>query len=205
MSLKNKVMKSIAAGTLLGVSAIAVVKHNEGENMNTLGQHVSYLDGAGVWTYCWGETKGGRKGMLLSTEECTESLMESIPVYLAALVGLPEDLPEVITLGSLDMAYNIGTSGFSNSTQKKKLMQGDYSGAGDAVLNWRYISRTSTKSPGQGWVHKGGQKWQFDCSQYINGKPNKVCWGLWERRQWQSKAIGNKFKTLQEAVTALPK
>lgn len=43
------------------------------------------------------------------------------------------------------------------------LRKGDYAGACQALLNWRYAAG-------------------YDCSTTINGKPNRRCWGVWERQ-----------------------
>lgn len=43
------------------------------------------------------------------------------------------------------------------------LLKGDYVGACNALLNWRYAAK-------------------YDCSTTINGKPNKRCWGVWKRQ-----------------------
>jgi lysozyme len=60
----------------------------------------------------------------------------------------------------VSMAYNIGPSAFCGSTIVKRLNAGDYRGACNAILMWKQF---------QG----------FDCST----PGNRVCWGLWERRQ----------------------
>jgi GH24 family phage-related lysozyme (muramidase) len=125
-------------------------------------------------------------GQKRSLSDCQKQLIQSAGEHAKALVGLPESIPDVVLLGSLDMAYNVGVSGFSNSAVKRKLAQADYQAAGQAVLQWKYITLNGK---------------EYDCS--IKG--NKVCYGLWKRRLWQSKAIGNEFKSVQEAVAALPK
>lgn len=185
MSLKNKIIGAIAGATLLGGGITSVVQYNEGYS------DVAYEDSAGVWTICYGETNGVKRGMRLTKGECNAQLRDSIAKHAEALSGLPESLPDVVILGSTDMAYNIGVYGFKNSTPKKHLMNKDYKEAGQAVLTWRYITLPS------------GAK--YDCSQLVNGKPNKVCWGLWKRRQWQSKAIGNEYRSVQEAIQELKK
>lgn len=184
MSLKNKIAAALLSAGLLGGGITTVVKHNEGYSQT------AYKDSAGVWTICYGETKGVYKGLYYTRKQCDEQLVQSIKEHSKALQGLPEDLPDVVVLGSLDMVYNIGISGFNNSTVKQYLMHKDYTAASRAVLSWRYITRNGKK---------------YDCSQLINGKPNRVCWGLWERRQWQSKAIGNQYGSVQSAVNALMK
>ena len=182
MSISNKVKAALAGATLLGGSIAAVIQHNEGLSLT------AYKDSAGVPTICYGETKGVQMGQKRTLTQCQQQLIQSAGKHAKALDGLPMSLTDVQILGALDMTYNIGVSGFKNSTMKRKLMQGDTKGAAKAVLSWRYITRNGVK---------------YDCSTLVNGKPNKVCWGLWERRQWQSKAIGNQYKNVQVAVAEL--
>lgn len=200
MSLRNKVVGALAGASLLGGGITAVIQNNEGYSST------AYRDSAGVPTICYGETKGVRIGQKRSLSDCQKQLIQSAGEHAKALVGLPESLPDVPLLGSLDLAYNVGVAGFNSSTPKRELAKGNYKAAGKAVLEWRYISKKQKQNPGVGWEWRpASSKWVFDCSQYINGKPNKVCYGIWKRRLWQSKAIGNEFKTVQEAVAALPK
>lgn len=170
-------------GGLFAVCA-GVVVVNEGTS------NKAYKDSAGVWTICYGETKDVKPGDTKTDAECSAQLAKSLQEHAGALEGLPDKTPDVVLIGSVDMAYNIGVYAFRNSTVKKKLMQGDYAGASAAVLQWRYITRNGKK---------------YDCSQLVNGQPNKVCYGLWKRRLVQSQAIGNKFKTPGEALAAFQK
>lgn len=195
MSLKSKVGKSLI-GALMGLAATAtVVKYNEGFSPP------AYKDSAGVWTQCYGETKGVVPGSVKTEQECSEQLRESLQAHGVGLDGLSPDTPLVAGLGALDMAYNVGVSGFSNSKVKRLMKAGDYRAAGAAVLEWRFISKYQQSSPGKGWVQVQPGRWRFDCST----PGNKVCLGLWKRRQWQSNSIGLKYRTVQEAVQALPK
>lgn len=180
MSLRNKIVGALAGASLLGGGITAVIQNNEGFSST------AYRDSAGVPTICYGETKGVQMGQKRSLSDCQKQLIESAGEHAKALVGLPESLPDAVLLGSLDMAYNVGVAGFNNSTTKRKLMQGDYRAAGQAVLQWKYITLNGKK---------------YDCSV----KGNRVCYGLWKRRLWQSKAIGNEFKSIQDAINNLPK
>lgn len=183
MSISNKIKAALVGTSLLGVSITMVIQHNEGLSLK------AYKDSAGVPTICYGETKGVRIGDTATLTQCKQQLIQSAGEHAKALDGLPMSLTDVQILGALDMTYNIGVSGFKNSTTKRKLMQGDTKGAAQAVLSWRYITVKGKK---------------YDCSTLVKGKPNKVCWGLWERRQWEAKAIGNEFKSMQAAVAAMP-
>jgi GH24 family phage-related lysozyme (muramidase) len=199
MSLRTKVIAALAGATMLGGAITEVVQHNEGLSLT------AYKDSAGVPTICYGETKGVKMGHRATLSDCQKQLIESAGVHAKALDGLPMQLSDVALIGSIDFTYNVGITGFNNSAVKRHLKRLDYTAAGKAVLDWRYISKYQQKSPGTGWVYKGGNRWTFDCSQYINGRRNKVCWGLWERRQWQSKAIGNQYKNVNAATAALTK
>lgn len=178
--IRGRILASLVGASTLGGGITAVVSYNEGFSGD------AYLDSAGIPTICYGETKGVKLGQRRSLSDCQKQLIESVGEHAKALEGLPVGLPDVVLLGSIDMAYNVGVSGFSNSAVKRKLKQGDYRAAGQSVLQWKYITLNGKK---------------YDCSV----KGNKVCYGLWKRRLWQSKAIGNEFKSVQEAVAALPK
>lgn len=180
MSISNKVKAALAGATLLGGSITAVIQYNEGLSLT------AYKDSAGIPTICYGETKGVQMGQKATLTQCQERLIQSAGRHAKALDGLPVTLTDVQLLGALDLTYNIGISGFKNSTVRRKLMQGDTKGAAQAVLAWRYITVKGKK---------------YDCS--LEG--NKVCYGLWKRRVWEYKAIGNEFKSMQAAVAAMPK
>jgi GH24 family phage-related lysozyme (muramidase) len=195
--IRGRVIAAILGGGVLGGGITTVVKTNEGFSGD------AYLDSAGIPTICYGETKGVKMGQSRSLSECQEQLIRSVTEHSKALEGLPVSLPDVVLLGSIDMAYNVGVYGFKGSKVHRLLSDGDYKAAGRAVLEWRYIS--SPRQPkGPGWVYAASaKKWRYDCSQLVRGQPNKVCWGLWERRKWESKAIGYEFKTVPEAIQAL--
>lgn len=179
MPLKSNLLSKVT-GALFGVIAIVIGVH-EGRSL------VSYQDSAGVWTICDGETLGVKKGQKATQAQCDDMLRKGIARHAEALQGLPQDLPDVVLLGAVDSAYNVGVYGFSSSTTKKCLANKDYTCASKNWLKWKYITLPNGK--------------KFDCST----PGNKVCSGLWDRRQWQAKALGNQFKSVQEALAALPR
>ncbi|MDP2262694.1 MAG: lysozyme [Hydrogenophaga sp.] len=69
----------------------------------------------------------------------------------------------------VDMAYNIGSGAFCGSTMVRRLNAGDYEGACRAILMWNRVGAQRCDEPG-----------------------NRVCWGLWQRRQ----------KTMQQCMGA---
>lgn len=199
MSLRTKVIAALAGATMLGGAITGVIQHNEGLSLT------AYKDSAGIPTICYGETKGVKMGQRATLSDCQKQLIQSAGEHAKALDGLPMQLSDVALVGSIDFIYNVGVAGFNGSAVKRHLKNLDYAAAAKAVLDWRYISKYQQKSPGTGWVYKGSNRWTFDCSQHINGQRNRVCWGLWERRQWQSKAIGNQYKNVNAATAALKK
>lgn len=199
MSLRTKVIAALTGATMLGGAITGVIQHNEGLSTS------AYLDSAGVPTICYGETRGVKMGQKATLSQCQKQLIESAGEHAKALDGLPVQLSNVALIGSVDFIYNVGVAGFNGSAVKRHLKSLNYAAAGKAVLDWRYISKYQQTSPGAGWVYKGSNRWAFDCSQYINGQRNKVCWGLWERRQWQSKAVSNYYKDINSATAALKK
>lgn len=79
-----------------------------------------------------------------------------------------ESLPGVkLTQGEYDLyvdfLYQYGISNWRSSSMRRHLLAGNYKDACDALLLWRKA---------------GG----YDCSNLIDGKPNKRCWGVWERQ-----------------------
>lgn len=175
MPLKSKLVSRVA-GTLFAVVA-AVVGLNEGRSL------VAYKDPAGILTICDGETLGVKAGDRRTHAQCDETLRKGIARHATMLSGLPEDLPDGVLIGSMDFGYNTGTLG---TGVKNALARKDYTAAGRAVLDWKYITIKGKK---------------YDCST----PGNKVCSGLWKRRLWQSTAIGNEFKSVEAAIAALPK
>lgn len=177
-------LKRLAITTVLGTAAVTVVKTNEGYS------EPAYYDSAGIATICYGETKGVKIGMVKTKAQCNTQLKESLADHARVLDKFPASTPDVVALGVLDMGYNVGVYGFNASQVKAYALKGDYKAAGKAVLAWRYIT-----------IVKNGKKVKYDCST----PGNKICSGLWERRKWESKAIGNEFRSVQEALDALDK
>lgn len=180
---KNTV-KGVTAGVML-LFAGGVVVH-EGLPTSSDGTHPVYVDSAGVKTACYGETKNLTKKSYTTTE-CEVMLGSSAKLYAKALNGLPA-LPTVTYAGALDFTYNAGISAFRNSQIRQCLLRSDTECASQAVLQWRFISKTriTNKDKSYGVWKWTGKKYTYDCSQLVNGKPNKLCTGLWERRKYES-------------------
>lgn len=180
----KNVVRGVTSGVmLLFVGGVAI---HEGLPTDSQGLHPTYTDSAGITTACYGETKNITK-RYYTTEECKSMLGTSAKDYASALSGLPP-LPTVTYVGALDFTYNAGKSAFLNSQVRRCLLRSDTECASQAVLQWRFISKTkiTSKDKGYGVWNWTGKKYTYDCSQLVKGKPNKLCTGLWERRKYQS-------------------
>lgn len=64
----------------------------------------------------------------------------------------------------MDFVYQYGIANWLKSGMRRELLRGNYTAACNFLPEWR-------KAAG------------YDCSTTINGKPNKRCWGVWERQK----------------------
>lgn len=103
----------------------------------------AYKDIVGVWTIGYGHTaRSGNppipvSGMKISLEEAKAILDKDLTQYEKAVqdsVKVPLTQNQYDALVSL--CYNIGPTGFKNSTVVRKLNDNDYSGASNAILMW---------------------------------------------------------------------
>ncbi|WP_254448916.1 lysozyme [Thalassococcus sp. S3] len=102
----------------------------------------AYQDIVGVWTVCYGETKGVRPGDSYTRAECDAMLAREVLAYRAGLhrfftdETVSERLPIPRDLAFVSLAYNVGISGASNSTAVRRLNAGNVSGACEALTWW---------------------------------------------------------------------
>lgn len=64
----------------------------------------------------------------------------------------------------IDFTGQYGVNNWRKSSMRTNLLAGNYVGACKALLRYRFAAG-------------------YDCSTTINGKPNKRCWGVWERQK----------------------
>jgi lysozyme len=96
-------LKKGAAATAL---AVALVGGFEGLRL------YSYQDVVGVWTACYGETKGMRAGMRFTRAQCDSMLASSLAEHergMRACLSNPDSLPDKVYVADLSLGYNIGT------------------------------------------------------------------------------------------------
>lgn len=125
--------KSLAAITLAGTLAIQTVGGFEGLKL------YAYRDVVGIWTACYGETKGIKPGMKFSKADCNNMLIDSLVEHeegMRKCLRQPDALPIKTYVAGVSLTYNIGVGGFCGSTVARKLNAGDIPGACNAFLAW---------------------------------------------------------------------
>lgn len=117
--------------TAAGGLAIALVGGWEGLKLS------SYRDVIGVWTACYGETRGIKPGMRFTKAQCDTMLIDGLEDFEAgmrACLTRPDAIPEKPYVAFLSLAYNVGTGTFCQSSVAKKANAGDLRGACDALM-----------------------------------------------------------------------
>ncbi len=125
--------KGLAAITLAGTLAIQTVGGFEGLKL------YAYRDVVGIWTACYGETKGIKPGMKFSKADCDNMLIDSLVEHeegMRKCLKQPDALPIKTYVAGVSLTYNIGVGGFCGSTVARKLNAGDIPGACNAFLAW---------------------------------------------------------------------
>ena len=111
---KTKTRLGVAGAiTAAGALAIAVVGNYEGLRL------YAYKDVVGVWTACYGETKGIRGGMKFTKEQCDVMFIGGLARHEAGMrkcLTFPDMLPVKTYVAFLSLTYNIGTGGFCTSS-----------------------------------------------------------------------------------------
>lgn len=117
-------------GTALGL-AIAIIMPWEGRELR------AYRDIVGVWTICYGETRGVKSGDRATVAECEAGLAKAVGEYEQRIRPcLPAQLPPETRAAFISAAYNIGTHGFCTSSMSKRALAGNLPSACDALLLW---------------------------------------------------------------------
>ena len=102
----------------------------------------AYRDIVGVWTVCYGETKGVRPGERYTKAECDAMLARELISYRSRLhryfspETLAARLPVHRDTAYTSLAYNVGVGGAGKSTATRRLNAGDIAGGCEAIAWW---------------------------------------------------------------------
>ena len=126
-----KHLSGIGLSAALVLAGAGTVSYYEGVS------NKAYLDPVGIWTICYGETKGVAKGDYKTDEECLDSLAEELTehhkkmmLYIKTPISVKEEA------AYLSFTYNVGVGAFSKSTLLKKLNEGQRVEACNQLLRW---------------------------------------------------------------------
>lgn len=135
MNLRQTIAAAVSA------VGLAVLMHFEGYAT------AAYQDGAGIWTICYGHTKGVYKGMTATKSQCDAFLKADLAwsqraVASAVTAPINQNQFDALVL----LTYNIGETQFRNSTLLRKLNRKDYVGAAVEFPKWNKIRDPKTNA-----------------------------------------------------------
>ena len=128
-----------------------------------------YYDSAGVKTVCAGETsRTAVEKVAYTYDECKSLFATQYGYYSTRVSYMYNDTARALITPKThaaftDMGYNIGLPALKKSSMIREANNGRLKQACDAILRYKYITRSGTK---------------YDCST----PNNKICYGLWVRR-----------------------
>lgn len=123
------------AGLLTGAGALAVATIGQFEGLRL----VAYQDVVGVWTACYGETKGIKPGMKFTRQQCDMMFIERLQEFETGMrrcLDAPDALPDKTYVSFLSVTYNIGVGGWCGSSMVRRANAGNLTAACDALLMW---------------------------------------------------------------------
>lgn len=158
----NKTTVSAGAGIsgAFILCCMAFIKPHEGE------LYKAYPDTGGIYTICDGHTKNVKKGDTATKAQCQEFLRHDTTEAIATFEWMTDNapVPPQAKKVFVDEIFNAGAGNFQKSTMRRLIKAGDYAGACNQFVRWRYV---------------GGK----DCSIRSNN-----CYGIIVRRQEQTAA-----------------
>jgi lysozyme len=129
--MKSRLRNALVGVTALGMVAVGYVGGKEGLKL------VAYPDIIGVWTGCYGETKGMHKGMRFTKGQCDSMLVDSLVDHETGMrkcLKDPDAIPDKSYLAFLSGTYNIGVGAFCRSSMARRANIGDLRGACNALM-----------------------------------------------------------------------
>ena len=125
-----------AAGVASAAFIVAAVPFiGQWEGLRT----TAYQDIVGVWTVCYGETRGVRPGDKYTREECDKMLEREVVAFHRELTKCAPSLPNQSTgvqVALTSWAYNVGTGAACGSTLVRNLNNGDVKAACNQLPRW---------------------------------------------------------------------
>ncbi len=102
--------------------AVSLIGGYEGLRLN------SYKDVIGVWTACYGETRGIKPGMKFTKAECDAQLAKALVEFETGMrkcLKQPDEIPIKPYISFLSLSYNIGVGAFCKSSVARQANAGN--------------------------------------------------------------------------------
>jgi lysozyme len=135
--MERPLLKWAAAATLsASVAAFSLIQSFEASPGRPVPLK-AYDDGVGVWTLCWGHTKGVTRTSRATLNDCERYLQEDVGDAQAAvrrLVTVPLTQPMFDSLVSWTL--NLGSGNLSSSTMLRRFNAGQYAEGCREMLRW---------------------------------------------------------------------
>jgi len=122
-------------GAVAATALLSFTPAFEGTELST------YRDMGGVLTYCTGATENAAWGKTYTPDQCRAQLdrdLERHAAGIATCIPLAR-LTDGQKVAFVDVAYNIGVSGFCGSSMARRTNAGDMAGACNALLLWNKV------------------------------------------------------------------
>ena len=121
----------IAASAGLMALAITTIAQFEGRELR------AYQDIVGVWTICYGETRGVTRGQVATKDECESMLARAVGEYEAGLDRcLAVPVPGKTKVALVSWAYNVGLGAACGSTLIRFVNAGNLRAACEQLPRW---------------------------------------------------------------------
>jgi len=123
-------------GAVAATALLSFTPAFEGTELST------YRDMGGVLTYCTGATENAAWGKTYTPAQCRAQLdrdLERHAAGIATCIPLAR-LTDGQKVAFVDVAYNIGVSGFCGSSMARRTNAGDMVGACNALMAWNKIT-----------------------------------------------------------------
>lgn len=116
--------------------AVPFIAREEGK------RNTAYRDIVGVWTICYGSTRGVRAGMVMTDQQCLGLLYDEVAEYRQGLhryytpATISIRLPPTRDAAYTSTAFNCGIAAIGKSTATRRLNTGDIVGGCEALTWW---------------------------------------------------------------------
>jgi lysozyme len=123
-------MSRLKKGGAVAAVCVALVGGFEGIRQN------AYQDVVGVWTVCYGETEGVKRGDHYSLAQCKDMLTRRLEDYANPIEKCLPGLPDARFVAFTSLAYNIGASRACTSTAANLTRAGRPAAGCLAFMSW---------------------------------------------------------------------